>query len=83
MGVIKLNECYADGIDEQIRFNNLSDSIQHFKQVTLLYYDPDSLDFPLIYRKIADIFLLDPQILKVLEDCDNINRIVFKIFDFL
>ena len=32
MGVIKLNECYADGITKEALFGDLKDSIQHFHQ---------------------------------------------------
>ena len=32
MGVIKLNECYADKLTEEALYNNLLDSIQHFEK---------------------------------------------------
>ncbi len=37
MGVIKLNECYADDISKEALLNNLADSIQHFKLAIELY----------------------------------------------
>jgi hypothetical protein len=38
----------------------LTDSIQHFLKAILLNQDPVCQEFPEVYRKIADIFLLDP-----------------------
>lgn len=47
-----------------------------------LNQDPTCKEFPQIYRKIADIFLLDPLILENLKE-DVTNRKVFYIFDLL
>lgn len=82
MGVIKLNECYSQGISKEHLKNGLTDSIIHFMNAIEINQDPACQEFPQVYRKIADIFLLDPYILDTLKQ-EATNRKVFNIFDNL